>query len=294
MKSMGAFARLTRIEHALMLDIAVLIAIFIGAKAAGAGLPSIEIFALALAVPAFVQMGSFALNDYFDVETDKHNKKKDRPIVSGEVGKEEALGIAIVCYLIGNALAYFLGMGAFAIAVVFSVLSVAYNWKLKDVALAGNLYIAATMGIPFVFGSVVVAGEIIRAAWVLAIIACIVGLAREIMKTAQDFDGDKKAREAKTLPAYIGVENSLKVAGLLFLFFVPLSYFPFFYGLSANLFSLGMVSIANLAIIAIATQLLFEYGREKGKEREELLKRGRNASLMALLVGLLGYLAGSF
>jgi len=185
MKSIGAFVRLTRIEHALMLDIAVLIAVFIGAKAGAAALPSLGTFTLALAVPAFVQMGSFALNDYFDVETDKHNKKKDRPIVSGEVGKQEALAIAVVCYLLGNALAYFLGMGAFGIAVVFSVMSIAYNWKLKDVALAGNLYIAATMGIPFVFGSVIVAGSITRAAWVLAVIACIVGLAREIMKTGQ-------------------------------------------------------------------------------------------------------------
>ncbi|VVB58090.1 Digeranylgeranylglyceryl phosphate synthase [Candidatus Anstonella stagnisolia] len=293
MKSIGAFVRLTRIEHALMLDIAVLIAIFIGAKAAWAGLPPLETFVLALAVPAFVQMGSFALNDYFDVETDRHNKKKDRPIVSGEVGKQEALWIAIACYLFGNVLAYFLGVGALSIAVVFSVLSIAYNWKLKDIALAGNLYIAATMGIPFVFGSVIVAGEITKAAWVLAVIACIVGLAREIMKTAQDFEGDKKAREAKTLPAYIGVENSLKAAGVLFLLFVPLSYFPFFYGLNANLLSLGMVSVANLALIAIGTQLLMVYKREKEKGKVELLKRGRNASLLSLFVGLVGYLAGA-
>lgn len=294
MKSIGALVRLTRIEHALMLDIAVLIAVFVGAKAAAVALPSFETFALALAVPALVQMGSFALNDYFDVETDRHNRKKERPIVSGEVAREEALWIAVVCYLLGNALAYFLGAGAFGIAVVFSVLSVAYNWKLKDVALAGNAYIAATMGIPFVFGSVVAAGEISRSAWVLALIACVVGLGREIMKTAQDFEGDKKGRGARTLPAHIGKGNSLKIAACLFLAFVPFSYFPFFYGLNANLLSLGLVSAANLALIAIATQLLFAYGREKEEGRAKLLKRGRNASLMALFVGLLGYLAGAF
>src|SRR3989338_9745955 len=205
MKSIGAFVRLTRIEHALMLAIAVLLAIFISAKAADATLPSIGIFAIALAVPALVQMASFALNDYFDVETDRHNKKKERPIVSGEASAQEALFIAAACYLLGNAASFFLGWGAFAITVVFSILSIAYNARLKDVAIAGNAYIAASMGIQFVFGSVVAFGEISRAAWVLAIIAFIVGLGREIMKTSQDFEGESKKRNAKTLPAYIGV-----------------------------------------------------------------------------------------
>lgn len=294
MKSLGAFARLTRIEHALLLDIAVLVAIALCSKAAFAPFPSPYMLLLALAVPALVQMASFALNDYFDVETDRANKKKDRPIVSGEASEQEALALAIACYLLGNAAAYMLGMGAFAITAVFSALSVLYNWKLKDVALAGNAYIAATMAIPFVFGSVVASGKILGAAWVFAIIAFIIGLGREIMKTAQDFEGDKKTRGAKTLPAYAGEEGSLKIAAALYVFFVPLSCLPFFFGIGANLLSMGLAAVADFAVIAVAAQLFFGHGREKKEGKAQLLKRCRDVSLMALFVGLCGYLAGAF
>ncbi|EQD78308.1 UbiA prenyltransferase [mine drainage metagenome] len=71
MNKLVAVLKLTRIEHSVMLVIAVLAGELIVAR----HLPGAYVLLLSLIVPIFVSMGSFAINDYFDVEVDTLNKK---------------------------------------------------------------------------------------------------------------------------------------------------------------------------------------------------------------------------
>ena len=93
MGSLSAYTRLFRIEHALLLAVAVLL----GELLSGA-LPVLPLLLCSLAVPVFIEMGSFALNDYFDVKADKANKRNDRPIASGEISPRAAIAAAAACY----------------------------------------------------------------------------------------------------------------------------------------------------------------------------------------------------
>jgi len=281
----SAYVRLFRIEHALMLVFAVLFAEILASGAAGMPLPPLAIILLSLAVPLFIEMGSFALNDYFDVEADRENKRKDRPIVTGEISPNAALALSALSYAAGIGASLALPPACFAIAVVFAALSILYNWKLKDLPLIGNAYIAASMAIPFPFGSIIVAGAMPAQIMAIAAVAFVAGLGREILKSAEDVEGDVKHRNARTLPALIGKANSARIAACCYFLLVPLSFAPFAYGLKMNLLSLGLIVITALAFAFMG----YSAARNQKKDALESL---RKTSLLALGVGMIGYAAG--
>ena len=293
--------RLFRIEHALMLAVAVLIGELLASSASIAAFPSVlwqvqpipkfilpelPLLLCSLAVPVFIEMGSFALNDYFDVKTDKANKRKDRPLASGEISPRAAFAAAALCYVIGIAAALPLSSAALYITLIFAFLSIAYNFKLKELPLVGNIYIGASMAIPFLFGNLVVAPSIYRQIWAIALVAFVAGLGREIIKSAEDMEGDVKHRNARTLPVVIGKKNSLLFAALLYALLVPLSLSPFAFGLHANILSLGLVLLTALSFAAMA----YLAARASEKDQATFISL-RKASLLALGVGLLGYAA---
>ncbi len=275
------FLKLTRFEHAVMLAIAVLI----GETLVLGHLPDFTLpILLSLLVPVFSEMGSFALNDYLDIETDKINKKKNRPLVSGTLSPQFAFNFAWFAIAISIILSFFINSFAFAIALVFNLLAIAYNYKLKDLPLVGNIYIGLSMAIPFVFGNFVVSNELNSIAIILALLGFISGLAREIVKSVQDVEGDRKARESKTLPIIIGEKPATYVAALLYLLFVPLTILPFIIGLKQSLPSILLVGIGDIMVIYIMVSLVSD-------QQAKTLKRARNLSLLALFIGLIGYLA---
>jgi geranylgeranylglycerol-phosphate geranylgeranyltransferase len=281
MGSFSAYKRLFRIEHALMLAVAVLL----GELLSG-GLPATLPLLCSLAVPVFIEMGSFALNDYFDVKTDKANKRHDRPIASGEISPRAALLAAAACYIIGIAASLPLRPSAILITLVFAFLSIAYNFKLKELPLVGNVYIAASMAIPFLFGNLVAAPGISSYIWAIALVAFVAGLGREIIKSTEDMEGDMKHRNARTLPVVIGAKNALLFSAALYAALIPLSLAPFALGLRANILSLGLVLLTAFSFAAMAITA----ARATEKDQSALISL-RKTSLLALGVGLAGYAA---
>jgi len=275
---------LTRFEHALMLAVAVLIgeAIVLG------GLPPLTLpIALSLLVPMLSEAGSFALNDYLDIETDRINRKTDRPLVKGTLSPKFAFYFSIACIILSVVLAAFINIPAFAIALIFNILAILYNWRLKDYPLLGNLYIALTMAIPFIFGDFVVSSCLSELAVILALLGFVSGLAREIIKSVQDMEGDKAARKSRTLPMVVGAKNALLAASALYVLFVALTVVPFRLGLRLNAVSGVCVIAADAAIIYIIYLLLVS------KDQAKALKSARNISLAALFIGLIGLLAAA-
>jgi geranylgeranylglycerol-phosphate geranylgeranyltransferase len=282
--SIGAYARLFRIEHAVMLAFAVLLSILLVSRAIYLPLPAIQIILLSLAVPVFIEMGSFALNDYFDVEADRANKREDRPIANGEISKRSALYSAGACYVLGVAASLPLPQYAFFITILFAVLSIAYNFRLKELPLVGNIYIAASMAIPFLFGNFVVTNEPYLPVASIALVAFMGGLGREVIKTTEDMEGDVAHRKARTLPVVIGKENAILFAACCYAAIAPLSFLPFGLGLPPSILSLGLVVVSVLSFSAMAISAIRDHGKEN-------LIALRKSSLLAFAVGLLGYAA---
>ncbi|MBI4399915.1 UbiA family prenyltransferase [Candidatus Micrarchaeota archaeon] len=274
---------LTRPEHALMLAIAVIIGEIITFQ----GLPPLDLILLSILPPIFIQFGSFSLNDFLDVESDKLNKRLDRPLVRGEIKPETALYVAIISFISGNLFAYFINPTCLLISIVFSILAILYNYKLKDIALLGNAYIASTMAIPFIFGNFVVSKELTTLTIILGAIAFIAGLAREIIKSIQDMEGDIIARKSKTLPVIVGPRNSAYLAILLYIGLIKMSLVPYLFNyLSYSILSILLLVLADLLILVICIKVL--------SQTKEAFRFARSYSLIALFLGLLSYLVAVF
>lgn len=287
MKKIMAWLKLVRIEHALMSVIGVGVAILLAAKSMpGASLPLFG-WLLALAVPFFINLASFALNDYWDVEADRKNKRMNRPLVSGALAPSVAIWTVVIGYLFGIAAGWLINPICGIIATLFALLSIAYNYKLKDWPLVGNAYIALSMAIAFPFGALAAGIPIANfpslILW-LTIGAFFAGLSRELIKSVQDMKGDKAARGSRHLPIIIGARSALVLAALLAIGFC-ISLFMLVSSprttITWNILELGLLALSGLVYLAIAFELL------AGMPKAEQLERMRKTTLYALGLALL-------
>lgn len=271
--------KLTRIEHSAMLVIAVL-----AAELLTGGLPSAQALALSIITPIFISMGAFAINDYFDIEVDRANKK-NRPLVRGTLSPNEALYIALASILIGVIASYFINYNAFYIALFFGAMSLLYSYRLKELVLVGNAYIALSMVIPFVYGNFI-SGTLLSPTIVIisAIVFC-AGLAREIHGTIRDYGGDTKMRNAVTLPRVIGIRSSAVASLLLYLVSIVLSMQLFLYVLpyAYNPVYGIMVGITDVLLLYVGIGYVI-------KNRQAFYDKTRNVSLVAMGLALLAFL----
>jgi geranylgeranylglycerol-phosphate geranylgeranyltransferase len=271
------YLKLTRFDHAIMLAFAVYIceSIVLGSP------PAItDVILISLLVPLFAEMGAFSLNDYLDVETDRINKRFDRPLVRGAISELSVIVFAFISFAVSLLLSSYINENAFSITLIFVLLSIVYNIWLKDVALLGNATVAASMGIPFIFASVVVFPEIKPIAYILFLMAFIIGMAREIIKDIEDMEGDKKIRKSKTLPIMIGRKNAAMLASVFLILFIPISVYPFISYLSLSVLSL----IALLSSYASVIYFAFTFYKNPSKDYARFT---RKVLLYTMFLGLI-------
>lgn len=281
MEKLKAVFRLTRIEHSIMLVIAV-----IAAELITKSLPTATILLASIITPIFISMSSFAINDYYDVQSDRLNKKFDRPIVSGAISKRGALYVSLASVLIGILASAFINPAAFIIATVFGILAFLYSYRMKDIFLLGNAYIAFSMVIPFIYGNYVVSSVLNPNIVIISAIIFLGGLAREIHGMIRDYGGDIRARKTRNLVFYAGKATASYTALILYVIAILLSVFMFFYMLPFRL------NIAYLLPIAVVDAMLLYVGvgyvlTGTGKA---FLRLSRNLSLGAMALALLVYI----
>ncbi len=213
--------KLTRIEHSLLLLVAVVSAELI----AGWHIGPLKL-ALSLITPVFISMAAFAINDYFDIKVDKLNHRT-RPLVTGTIKPGEAINITIASLIIGVGASAFINPGSFAIAAIFGLLALLYSYKLKEKLFWGNAYIAFSMAIPFIYGSYVAGNAVRLNILLVAIMIFLSGLAREIHGTIRDYSGDVLIRNAHTIPKKVGIKASAYLAAILYASAILLSIYLF-------------------------------------------------------------------
>jgi len=282
MNKAEAIIRLTRIEHSAMLAVAVIVAEIITRA-----LPGAPVLVLSLATPIFVSMGAFALNDYFDVAADTVNKMR-RPLVVGAMNRDEALAIGAGTLLVGIAASLFINLPALVTAIVFAIIAVLYSYRLKDMPLVGNIFIALSMAIPFIYGDFVVAGALRQSIVVIAVVVFLSGLAREIHGMMRDYAGDVKARRTRNFVRMIGAKRASYAALALYIGAIMASAYMFFYTAP---FAYNAVYL--IPIIAVDAALLCLSLGYIGKPSRRFFDSARNASLAAMAASILVFLAAA-
>jgi len=289
MKKLRAIWELMRLEHGIMIAIAVLIGSLVALG--GESLPSFDKFILTFFTVLFLEASTFALNDYYDLEIDRKNRRMDRPLVRGDLSRETALYIFVILFPLGVICSFFVNLTCFIIALITGLLGVFYDVSLKKIKILGNFYIAYAMAIPFVFGGVAMVQDgslfvdVPLVIYIIAFIAFLTGVGREIMKDVMDFEGDR-ARGVKSFPFYVGVRGSNILAAVFYLFAICLSFLPFFmerfelYYL--NYFYLALIFLTDTMLLSTSFQLIF-----KKKPHVRIYRR---FTLVAIFVGLLAFL----
>jgi geranylgeranylglycerol-phosphate geranylgeranyltransferase len=237
---MNPYLALTRPGNMILTAIAVIAGSFIAAG------PEIMDFQIEVAICCVCSMmlvgGGNALNDYNDRKTDKVNHP-ERPIPSESISADVAsvyaqallgLGLLILLFALDNKM-------PFVIALIGILLLIAYENGLKAAGISGNITVGLMSGAVFLFAGMAV-NEPGPTLWIFGL-AVLATVTREIIKDVQDLEGDGDRR---TLPASIGIENSMRVAILFLLIAIGLSYTAMdqFDGMASNAY-LGGITLAN-------------------------------------------------
>ncbi len=235
----------------------------------------------------FLQASAFTLNDYIDYEVDAANRRLDRPLVRGELSRNFALLLCLASLPLGLIAAYLISPLAFFFAILITLAGYAYNIKLKEFGIVGNLYIALSMAAPFLFGSIVASNTVTESVVMLSLIAFLSGLGREVMKGIEDVEGDA-LRDVRSIARVRGEKFAAKLASALYITAVALSPLPFIYlpGYAGDVKYAIPVAVTDIILLYVAAKLLREHGKNK-------IGLYRKQTLIAMLFGLAGFLAGA-
>ncbi len=233
----------------------------------------------------FICAYSMSVNDIYDLEVDRVNRP-DRPIPSGKMTPSDAFRISEVALVAGMACAFLsLNPLAVAIAGTYVFLSWLYNSRAKKMGFPGNLIVASSLAIPFVYGGAVSGGSITGSLLLLmALTAFFSGVGREVVKAMADVEGDAK-RNIRSVARQRGLRFASRVGALFFLLAVLTSWVPLVTGLANEVYSFGVV-IPDAIFLYLAVAILARH--EPGSAYT--VKR---VALAGMTVGLLVFIGGA-
>ncbi len=139
----------------------------------------------------FAAVSSYSLNDYFDLEIDKNNKRLDRPLVLGGLTRKTALITGIISFSLTILLTLFLNIPAKVLIYSSLPLFFLYSMWLKKFFVFKNILVAYGYFVTIILGSIISDAYIEPLIIYFALMGFIVGFALEIMLDIRDVIGDK-------------------------------------------------------------------------------------------------------
>jgi geranylgeranylglycerol-phosphate geranylgeranyltransferase len=225
---------------------------------------------------------AMVVNDYYDRAIDAINEPS-RPIPSGLVSPREALILVAVLSAVGFFFAFLTSVLCLAVAIVSWLIVLTYVTVGKRSGLPGNFLVSACVATPFIYGSVVVTGQVQLNVWLFAGMAFLSNTGREITKGIVDVKGDK-AEGVKTLAVRYGETKTAIFAVLFYVSAVVLTPLPWVLGLVSFWF-VPVVSITDVGLVVSSALLLRNSSRENARKIKNLV-------LVFFVIGLLAYIFG--
>jgi geranylgeranylglycerol-phosphate geranylgeranyltransferase len=208
------YIKLTRPINGLMTAISAVLGLWL----VSGGVAAVDVFCLVLASFTAVSFGN-VINDLHDITTDRISHPR-RPLASGTIRPASALLFAIVLAALSMTAGFTLstahGIGSLVPLIVLTI----YARYLKATPLIGNIIVSLMVGYAILFGAL--NSPLVYQLYAPAGCACVLNLAREIVKDLQDKEGDTAAglRTSAAIPLpflRIGIVVTTVVYGVLFL-----------------------------------------------------------------------------
>lgn len=269
-----SYLKITRPFNGVMSMVAVYIAALVAGVVSLSNLvPSLQLI-FAMLATFFVSSFGMVFNDIFDIEIDKINKPK-RPLPSGKISLNSAKIYGVILAVVGLIFAYFVNVYAFVVALLATVLLYAYAAKLKKVMLVGNVVVSFLVGLTFIYGGLINFNFL--GVLILAMLAFLANMAREIYKTCEDVLGDKK-EGVRSLAIQYGVVKAKIIGSVFIVLAVTLSIAPFL---------LGLFKWPYLIVVTVADLVFLMAVFSNVNTSTKMVKMGMNLALLAFLIGAL-------
>lgn len=202
---------------------------------------------------ACIASAGFAINDFFDKESDAIIKPK-RPIPSGALSLKQVLAVSGSLFALGLVLASLINWLSFAILLVDSALLLIYSWLVKRKSgFAANLLMGILTGTAFMYGEATIANSVSLISLSLYPIA-FGTIGGNVLRDILSLEGDSKVGYP-TLPQKIGNPKSAKVAAVFFVACGVLAPLPFFIG-KFTAYYLPLILLWSVLLFYSSTRLV--------------------------------------
>ncbi len=217
------------------------------------GVFSVETVVLVFFSMSMITSAGFAVNDYFDRESDALIKPK-RPIPAGSLSLKQVVAAAVVLFALGLSFAALINPLSFVILLVDSVVLLLYSALVKRKSgFAANVVVGLLVGTAFIYGEAAVSGTVSLISLSLYPIA-FGTIGGNVLRDILSFEGDSKVGYP-TLPQKIGNARSVKVAAVFFITTGVLSSLPYLLG-EFTVFYLPLILAWSVLLIYSSVRLI--------------------------------------
>jgi geranylgeranylglycerol-phosphate geranylgeranyltransferase len=253
-----------------------------------AALP-VETAVLAFFSMAFITSAGFAINDYYDRESDAVIKPR-RPIPSGALSLRQVVAVSAVFFAVGLALAVWVNVLSLVILVADSVLLLVYSALIKRKSgFAANILVGLLTGTAFLFGEAVTLGSNAVSPLSLSLVSLSLypiafgTIGGNILRDILSAEGDSKVGYP-TLPQSVGNKNSIAIAAVFFAFTAILAPLPYLLGFFDIYYLVPILIWSSLLLYASARLVTSASTVENVKKYERLITMSMTLLILSLVL----------
>jgi geranylgeranylglycerol-phosphate geranylgeranyltransferase len=239
---------------------------------------------------SLITSAGFAVNDYFDRESDAVIKPK-RPIPAGSLSLKQVVAATIILFALGLSLAVFINLLSFVILLIDSVLLLLYSAFVKRKSgFAANVLVGLLVGTAFIYGEAAVANTVSIISLSLYPIACGT-IGGNVLRDILSLEGDSKIGYP-TLPQKIGNSKSAKIAAFFFITTGVLAPLPYALG-KFTVYYLPLILLWSIILIYSSVRLVTSAATvENVRKYERLITMSMMLLPLSLIIEALSPIIG--
>jgi len=256
------------------------------------GVSSVETVLLIFFSMSLITSAGFAVNDYFDRESDAVIKPK-RPIPAGSLSLKQVVAAAIILFVLGLSLAALINLLSFVILLIDSVVLLLYSAFVKRKSgLAANVLVGLLVGTAFIYGEAAVSNTVSLISLSLYPIACGT-IGGNVLRDILSIEGDSKVGYP-TLPQKIGNAKSVKIAAFFFTMTGVLSPLPYVLG-KFTVYYFPLILLWSILLIYSSIRLVTSAATvENVRKYERLITMSMMLLPLSLILEALSPIIGGF
>lgn len=191
-------------------------------------------------------------NDLADRNEDAiHPEKSKRPIASGELQIRSAFVLAVLLFIAGTVILFFLSYKACMVGLTYVLLNIAYTWMAKNIALLDVLFLIQGYWLRLILGSLI--SGLVLSYWVLGVVGLLAAylvLFKRLGDVRIYRETDKILRKSIPIYASIPLSRILDVLAV-FIGVVFLAYIIVVFNLQGLHFALWVYASVPLVWFAL-------------------------------------------